>query len=212
MTTHIYLVDYGCGNIRSLVNALNACDADVTLVANPDDLVKADKIVLPGVGAFGQAMEQLRSRGFLEALQILKDKGTPIMGICLGMQLMCQSSDEGGANEGLGWIDAEVLHLKKLIDYDNREASGLKYPHMGWNEIRFAKEHPLLEGVKCGADVYFVHSHAVRCASSTDVLCTTEYGASFVSAFQRDQIFGMQFHPEKSHRVGLRLLQNFVDL
>lgn len=210
MAQRIYIADYGVGNIRSLVNAFEHAGASVRLASNPDELGHADKIVLPGVGAFAQAIARLQASHFVEALDVMRQKGTPVLGVCLGMQLMCRSSDEGGETPGLGWIDADVMHLKKIATTDS--AVKLKFPHMGWNELSLKRSHRVVEGVSNHADVYFVHSHAVHCDVASDVLATTHYGEEFCSAFQRENLIGMQFHPEKSHRVGLKIVSNFLAL
>lgn len=204
------IVDYGCGNIRSLLNAFKINDGDATLVSKPEQLKQFSKIVLPGVGAFSAAMERLHSSGFQEALEDQRNSGKPILGICLGMQLMCSSSDEVPSNskfreqKGLNWIEAQVRHFSR------DQQGALKVPHMGWNALQLRQQSPLYEGVEDGADVYFVHSHAVHCADEKDILSTSDYGGEFVSSFARENIFGMQFHPEKSHKVGLRIIDNFL--
>ncbi|TNC82539.1 MAG: imidazole glycerol phosphate synthase subunit HisH [Oleiphilus sp.] len=204
------IVDYGCGNIRSLLNAFRVNDGEAALVTDPEHLMQYQKIVLPGVGAFGAAMEMLLKTGFMESLNDFKKTGKPVLGICLGMQLMCTRSDEVPSDsrvdslDGLNWIEAEVRHIGKNL------STPVKVPHMGWNELRFKKNSALFEGVENAADVYFVHSHAVHCAHEEDILTSSVYGAEFVSSFARDNIFGMQFHPEKSHKVGLRIIDNFL--
>ncbi len=206
MSTKVVVVDYGCGNIRSVFNALKAVSAEASLVSNPDDLIAGDKIILPGVGAFPQAMAELHRQCFVEALDHIRAMGRPVLGICLGMQLLCSDSDEGELTPGLGWIDAQVRHFRSM------ETPAEKVPHMGWNELHFSRSHKLLDHIAPAADVYFVHSHAVTCQNEEDVLTYSEYGSRFVSSFARDNVYGMQFHPEKSHKVGLQLLKNFVEL
>lgn len=209
MGAKIAIADYGCGNIRSVVNALVKVGADSVIASHPEQLSEGDKIILPGVGAFPEAMAHLICKGFVEVLtEEVHRKGKSILGICLGMQLLCNSSDEGAGGEGdisgLGWIDATVRHFNPL------GVSNLKVPHMGWNELQLQKPHSLSTHVDNGADVYFVHSHAVQCNHPEDVLSYSEYGVKFVSSFTRENISGMQFHPEKSHKVGLQMLENFV--
>lgn len=204
MSTPTAVVDYGIGNLRSVINALEKIGAEGELVPDGSKLGDFGRIILPGVGAFEEAMANLRKTGFVEPLNERVKAGTLILGICLGMQLMCRVSDEDGEHEGLGWFDAHVRPFPA--------GQGLKVPHMGWNTIRFAKEHPVLDGIDSGNDTYFVHSYYVDCADKGDVLGTTEHGLEFNSMIQRDNLIGMQFHPEKSQQVGLKLLENFVKL
>lgn len=210
--TKIGIIDYGCGNIQSVVNAFSALGAKPDLVRDPDDVDHYDQLVLPGVGAFQQAMDKLESRYFVEALNHKRAAGTPILGICLGMQLLCSNSDETQSNQnnnfcaGLGWIDAQVRHFAKL------GVESLKIPHMGWNEIRYAPDAPLFQGLSEQPDVYFVHSHAVIASDDSSVLASTRYGIEFASAIHKDNVIGLQFHPEKSHKVGLKILENFLRL
>lgn len=207
MSKKIAIVNYRCGNIKSVVNALNILGAECVVIDKPAALESADKIILPGVGAFSVAMKYLEKSGFREVLeQQVLGNGTPILGICLGMQLMCNSSDEHGLHQGLGWIDADV----RLLQTQNNHT--LKVPHMGWNALTIHRQHALTSGLADQADVYFVHSHAVHCHHEEDVVCYSQYGQQFVSMFARDNIFGMQFHPEKSHKVGLKILKDFVGL
>lgn len=197
------IVDYGMGNIRSVVNAVEELGAECAVLDRPESLSAYPKLILPGVGAFGDAMLNLRKRGLDIALQGMAGK-LPILGICLGMQLMCNSSMEGGLHQGLGWIDAEVVPLP--------QAQGLKIPHVGWNNLRINQAGPLLAGLSDGADVYFVHSFRVACSDAADVAATCSYGTDFTAAFSRGLFHGTQFHPEKSQRTGLRILENFLAL
>ncbi|HEY9548031.1 MAG TPA: imidazole glycerol phosphate synthase subunit HisH [Kiloniellaceae bacterium] len=200
----IGIVDYGMGNLHSVCNALAEIGAPAELFSDPQRAADYDKIIIPGVGAFQEAMENLRSLNMVAALDRHVDEGKLLLGICLGMQLICRKSHEDGEHEGLGWIDAEVLHFPP--------AEAIKVPHMGWNAIDFERPHPLLQEVRPGADVYFVHSYYVDCAEREASLATTEHGIRFTSVVARGNIFGMQFHPEKSQHVGMQLLRNFVDL
>ena len=212
MAADLAIVDYGCGNIRSLINAFRFNGANPELVSDPDKIAGFDKLVLPGVGSFGAAMDKLKLSGFDQALNDYKQSGKPVLGICLGMQLMCTSSDEipssfeGSEIAGLAWVDAKVEHLSK----GHRQA--LKVPHMGWNELSFRAQSALFEGLEEGTDVYFVHSHAVQCNDPEDIVTVSHYGIDFVSCFVSDNVMGMQFHPEKSHRAGLRIIENFVSM
>lgn len=200
----IAIVDYGMGNLRSVQNALIELGAESELVREPDQLAAYDRIILPGVGAFGEAIMTLRASGLDRALAGALEAGVPVLGICLGMQLMAKSSLEDGRHEGLGWVDADVLPFQPQ--------PGLKIPHMGWNSLRFAKQSRLADGIADGADVYFVHSYHVACNDPADVLATSEYGQAFTAMFCRDNLYGAQFHPEKSQKIGLRVLENFLSV
>jgi len=198
----IAIVDYGAGNLRSVRNALAHLGAEVKTVDNPADL-DAGKIVLPGVGAFGKGMERLRAAGFEDPLKEAVAAGTPLLGICLGMQYLFEHSDEHGHHEGLGLLPGYVTRFP---------ADGPKVPHIGWNQIDRVTTHPLLDGVPEGAYAYFVHSYYVVAEESADVLATTDYGLRYASVAGRDNVLGIQFHPEKSQAVGLRILRNFVQM
>lgn len=202
MTARVGIVDYGVGNLHSLGNAVRKIGAEADDVSRPESLSSCERVILPGVGAFAGAIANLRSSGMAEALDTYVSSGRPLMGVCLGMQLMCRVSLEDGEHEGMGWIDARVVPFPAN--------TGLKVPHMGWNEIRRAAETPLLAGIEDGSDVYFVHSYHVVCDSPEDVALVSEYGETFVSGFARDNLYGLQFHPEKSQDTGLRLLANFL--
>ena len=200
----IAIVDYGMCNLDSVRRAFEEVGARPFVTDEPADLEHADRIVLPGVGAFPDAMSGLRRRGLDEALtkQVL-DGEAPFLGVCLGMQLMAALGEEIEPTEGLGWIDAQCVRFVPTAD-DRR------VPHVGWNEVTPALASPLFDGIPTGTDFYFVHSFHVTCASADDVLASTPYCGGFVSAVQRDRAYGVQFHPEKSQRWGLRLLQNFL--
>jgi glutamine amidotransferase len=198
----IAIVDYGAGNLRSVRNALAYLGAEVKTVDDPADL-DAGKIVLPGVGAFGKGMERLRAAGFEEPLREAAAAGMPLLGICLGMQFLFERSDEHGHHEGLGLLPGCVTRFP---------ADGPKVPHVGWNQINRLAAHPLLDGVPEGAYAYFVHSYYVVAGESNAVLATTDYGLRYASAAGRDSVLGIQFHPEKSQAVGLRILRNFVQM
>ena len=202
MTARVGIIDYGVGNLHSLGNAVRKVGGEVATVSEPDRLAEFDRVVLPGVGAFASAIGNLRRSGMAEALDAYAKSGRPLMGVCLGMQLMCRVSSEDGEHEGLSWINANVVPFPAN--------TGLKVPHMGWNEIRRAAETPFLEGIEDGSDVYFVHSYHVTCDNPEDVALVSEYGEPFVSGFARDNFYGLQFHPEKSQDTGLRLLANFL--
>ncbi|HMK46813.1 MAG TPA: imidazole glycerol phosphate synthase subunit HisH [Methanocella sp.] len=199
----IVIVDYGMGNLRSILNKFERMEVDAMISPRPEDLERADKLVLPGVGAFDAAMKNLRERNLLPVLErkVLRDR-TPIMGICLGMQLLSRHSEEGDV-DGLGWIDACTLRFRF-------NGNGLHVPHMGWNSVAMDQSAPIVEGLETGSRFYFVHSYHVCCNDPADRLATTNYGIDFTSMVQHDNILGVQFHPERSHRYGARLLENFV--
>ncbi|MBI1329037.1 MAG: imidazole glycerol phosphate synthase subunit HisH [Alphaproteobacteria bacterium] len=207
----IALIDYGSGNLRSAEKALaraahdsaNACPILVT--ANPEDVVRAERIVLPGVGAFADCMQGLSAiPGMVSALsERVRDQGAPFLGICVGMQLLAEVGHEFGDHAGLGWIAGDVTKL-------HPSGTALKIPHMGWNGLRLQRGHPLFAGILDGAHVYFVHSYAMRVRRAEDVVAVTDYGGDVVSAVARDNVAGVQFHPEKSQAVGLQILSNFL--
>jgi glutamine amidotransferase len=203
-TGRIAVIDYGAGNLRSVHNALATLGAAVTIATGPDHLAGADKIVLPGVGAFGAGMDALRRAEFEEPLKAAVAAGMPLIGICLGMQYLFDSSDEMGDHKGLGLLPGRVTRFP--VDND------LKVPHMGWNQLHIQQEHPLLAGLTSGSYAYFVHSYYVEAAQASDVLATTDYGLHFASVVARDNLFGIQPHPEKSQAVGMRILANFLAL
>jgi imidazole glycerol-phosphate synthase subunit HisH len=198
------IVDYGLCNIDSVKRAIEECGASAFITDDPNSLRDVSHIVLPGVGAFGDAMANLRANHLDEALhtQVI-EKQTPFLGICLGMQLMAASSTEHGDHRGLGWIDAQV---QKITPY----GSDQRVPHIGWNQLCIEHPSPLFEGIESGRDVYFVHSYVMTGAPSENVVGTTPYAGSFISAVQREWIFGTQFHPEKSQKVGFQMLRNFL--
>jgi imidazole glycerol-phosphate synthase subunit HisH len=200
----IAVVDYGMGNLDSVRRAFEECGAAPSIAVDPDDLRKADKIVLPGVGAFPEAMARLRSSGMADAMRTEVDAGAPFLGVCLGMQLLMTEGTEGGPTDGLGWIDGTV---ERLVPVDAAE----RVPHVGWNELhRAGGRARLLDGLPDGADVYFVHSYRVVCADPADVAATTPYCGGFTSVMERDNVHAAQFHPEKSQRHGFELLRNFL--
>lgn len=203
----IKIVDYGMGNVGSIRNMLKKIGAPCEVVADPSDLASASKLILPGVGAFDSGMRRLEESGFIPALtELVQGKKTPILGICLGMQLMTQSSEEGTL-PGLGWVSGRSLHFSKLTGVE-----GLKIPHMGWNQVQHHKNSRMqLDHDDEDERYYFVHSYFVDLENRHDALMTTDYGSAFVSAFEIDNVFGVQFHPEKSHRFGLSLLKKFAE-
>ena len=201
----IGIVDYGVGNLFSLERSFAAVGAQVTVTADPEELRKADKLLLPGVGAFGDAAEKLRKSGLDKVLLEQAALGKPIMGICLGMQLLFEEGYEYGCHKGLGLIPGKVRPIADVIPGD------LKIPHMGWNGLSICKESPILRDVREGDCVYFVHSfYATQCDDA--VIATAEYGAPLTAAVQRNNVFGCQFHPEKSGSVGLGILRAFWEM
>ena len=191
------------GNLGSIQNMLKKIGVKSIVSSLPKDIIQAEKLLLPGVGHFSRAMENLENHGLIEVLnqKVIQEK-TPILGICLGMQLMTKFSEEGDC-EGLGWIDAQTVHFPAFED------TGLKVPHMGWNEVTFPNAHFLSEGL-VDPRFYFVHSYKVICNSSENVMTKTTYGKEFHSGICNKNIMGVQFHPEKSHAFGMRLLENFA--
>ncbi len=198
----IAILDYGAGNLRSVELAFARLGVPTIVTNDAATAIQADGLVLPGVGAFADAMHALRASGLIPALEHAKATGKPLLGICLGMQALFEGSEEGEGVEGLGFVKGYVRRLP--------DAEGLKIPHMGWNDIHGEKESPLLEGLPDEPYVYFVHSFACFADDPADVLTTTDYGVRFCSAVQRGNIFGTQFHPEKSGRVGEQMLKNFA--
>lgn len=201
----IAIVDYGVGNLFSLERSFEAVGVPVKITADRDVICKADKILLPGVGAFGDAAEKLRETGLDRVVMEQANTGKPLMGICLGMQLLFEEGLEYGCHKGLGLIPGRVVSIENVIP------QGLKIPHMGWNALDFQKKSPLLSKIKDGDFVYFVHSYcAVECEDA--VIATAEYGAPVTAAVQKDNVFGCQFHPEKSGDVGLNILRAFAEM
>ena len=201
----VAIVDYGVGNLFSLKSSLDAIGAEAVVTADPDVLAKADQIILPGVGAFEDAARQLRDTGLDTVVKDLARKGKPLMGICLGMQMLFEKSYEFGEHEGLGLIPGAVKPIRDVIPGD------YKIPHIGWNALRFRRETPLLRYIKEGDCVYFVHSfYAADCEES--VLADTEYGAYLTAAVAKGNVMGCQFHPEKSGNVGLAILKAFTEM
>ncbi|MBT6032343.1 MAG: imidazole glycerol phosphate synthase subunit HisH [Kordiimonadaceae bacterium] len=203
------IIDYGSGNLRSAekstIRAAEGLGMDVIVSPNPEDIIKADRIILPGVGAFADCMKGLNELdGMREALEeaVLK-KGTPFLGICVGMQLLADAGLEHGRTKGLGWIGGTVETL--VVD------ESLKVPHMGWNDLEISQNnHPLLDGIKTGDHAYFVHSYHFKATDQSTVLAEVDYGGKVTAMVASDNIVGTQFHPEKSQKLGLALLKNFL--
>lgn len=202
----IGIIDYGMGNPGSIRNMFKRIGADSIITGNKDVLAKTDKLIMPGVGSFDAGIERLNNLGLVDFLneRVMREK-VPILGICLGMQLFTKTSEEG-EKPGLGWLDARTVRFS----FDESGES-LKIPHMGWNYVNVVKNGNVLNDMGQGSRFYFVHSYHVRCNDPTDVLLTTKYGCEFVSAFCRENILGVQFHPEKSHKFGMKFLKSFVE-
>ena len=202
----IGIVDYNMGNLASVINAFKSVGAEIELQSDPTKLDQYDKLILPGVGAFGDAMEHLQRNGMDKAVKAFAASGKPLMGICLGMQLLFESSEEFGTTEGLGLIPGKVVAFNEAA-FDHPH----KVPHMGWNELFVQRETPLFEGLPKEFYLYFVHSFHAVCDDQY-AIGKTHYGYQFVSAVQNGNIFGIQPHPEKSHENGLKIIENFTKL
>lgn len=203
----IAIVDYGIGNLGSLANMLRKIGANPVVSSDPLLISKAKKLLLPGVGSFDKGIKNLADKDLVPLLnELVLEKKIPILGICLGMQLFSKNSEEGKLS-GLGWLDAETTMFK----FENRSPK-LKVPHMGWNNINIRQKHPLLTNLEADNRFYFVHSYHVVCSNPDNILASTSYGIDFASMILKDNIMGAQFHPEKSHKFGMRLLKNFVEL
>jgi len=200
----ITIIDYGMGNLGSIVNMLKRVGADVAVASSATAVSAADKLIIPGVGAFDHGMAGMNN-GWIDVLnEAVIHRGVPVLGICLGMQLMCRSSEEGHL-PGLGWIDAHVKRFRV------NDAPTLKVPHMGWNTVTVVKPNPLIEVGQDEQRFYFVHSYHVVCSHPEDVLAVTHHGYHFAAVVSHANIFGVQFHPEKSHRFGMDLMKKFVE-
>lgn len=203
----IIIIDYKMGNLGSILNMLKKIQAPALVSSHPEDIAQADKLILPGVGAFDNGMSNLRELGLLPVLnEKVLEKKTPVLGICLGMQLLTHRSEEGNLL-GLGWIEAETIRFR----FDRKE-SGLKIPHMGWNIAAVRKNNAIFRGLEEENRFYFVHSYHVTCKDEGDILSTTHHGHEFASSVRKENIMGVQFHPEKSHRYGMKLLSNFTEM
>lgn len=203
----ITIIDYGMGNLRSVHKAFERFCPNVIVSSSAKDIARSDKIILPGVGAFKVAMDELRKRNLIDPIKTSIKKGKPFLGICLGLQLLFSESEEGGKIKGLDIIKGKVKRFK--------EKSGLKIPHMGWNQIRTKSIKPrttILDGVKNGSYMYFVHSYYAAPKDKKVILCETDYGENFTSGVCKDNVYGFQFHPEKSQATGLKIIENFTKL
>ncbi len=203
----IAIIDYGLGNVLAFKNVFNRLNVPVAVAKSPNDLAGATRLILPGVGSFDYAMKEFDRSGLREAVEhLVLGSEIPILGVCVGMQMLARSSDEG-ESQGLGWIDADV----KKFD-TSRMQRVIHLPHMGWNDVIPVANGNLFRGLEEGARFYFLHSYYFQCHNPTNVLATSGYGMQFSSAVRRNNIYGVQFHPEKSHQFGSQLLKNFAEL
>jgi glutamine amidotransferase len=203
----ITIVDYGLGNIRAFLNVFKRLNIEATTATGADDLRNASKVILPGVGAFDHAMHRLTQSGMRQALdELVLRRGVPILGVCVGMQILGRDSDEGSL-PGLGWIDGRVRTLASLMP-----AATLPVPHMGWNDARSVAGNRLFDHLGSSARFYFLHSYYFQCARDEDAIAVAEYGREFACAVNARNVFGVQFHPEKSHHDGVQLLKNFAEI
>jgi len=206
MSSKLAIVDYGMGNLNSVKKSLDRIGVSSIVSSDPKDIINAEKIILPGVGHFGKAMSNLKKLNLLETLnEAVLVKQKPILGICLGMELMAKEGEEGNA-EGLGWIDAHI------IKFNISDKIRSKVPHIGWNQIHIKKSSLLMNDIPDLSEFYFVHSYHLRINDQSDILNETQHDYFYPSAIERGNIFGVQYHPEKSHEVGAQLLSNFVRL
>jgi imidazole glycerol-phosphate synthase subunit HisH len=204
MSKPIVIVDYGMGNLRSVRKAFAAVKVEAEIISSPEEIERADKLVLPGVGAFKDAIATLRQTGLAEAVVRHVTRGRPFLGICLGLQLLFDVGYEDGEHTGLGILRG------KCVRFDVDQTMGLKVPHMGWNQLLAVRKSPLLKGMPEGAGVYFVHGYHVVPDDREVISTETDYGRPFVSSVWRDNLMATQFHPEKSQKTGLRILSNFA--
>ncbi len=202
----IAVIDYGVGNLGSISNMLRKADVEAVVTSSKDEIEEADKLILPGVGAFDNGVENLKKRGLFDLINdVVKNRKTPILGVCLGMQLFGGGSEEGKL-AGFGWLNAKTVRFK----FDDSQR-GLKIPHMGWNTIEIKKPNPLVADLGKNSRFYFVHSYHLECRYEKDVIAVTNYGYDFPSVVKKENIYGIQFHPEKSHKFGMKLLENFAN-
>lgn len=204
----ITIIDYGMGNLRSVQKAIEFLGKQSTISSSPEDLEKADKLILPGVGAFTQAMNNLKKLNLIDSLKKSVKNAKPFLGICLGMQLLLETSEEHGISPGLGLVNGSVCFFRNNKNFDQK----LAVPHMGWNYIKQNKKNKLLAKLPEKFQTYFVHSYYVQPADPTTVIGSTNYSIDFCSVLQQKNIFGVQFHPEKSGENGLQIIKNFLEL
>lgn len=200
----IAIIDYDAGNLRSVEKALEALGEKPLVTRNAAEILGADKVILPGVGSFGEAMERLNQYGLVDVIHQVVNRNIPFLGICLGLQLLFESSEECPGVQGLGLLPGRILRIP--------DAAGLKVPHMGWNSLKIRSGAKLFKGIETGAYVYFVHSYYLKAEEDEVVASSTEYGVSIHAAVEKGNLFACQFHPEKSSDVGLKILNNFIEL
>ncbi len=206
MASEIVIVDYGMGNLNSVLRVMNRMKVDCIVSSKAEDILNSEKVILPGVGHFQKAMHNLKELDLIEVLnEAALNQRKPVLGICLGMQLMTSHSEEGNC-DGLGWFDA------KLTKFVTSNQLKYKIPHMGWNQISIQKPSPLMKNIADKSEFYFVHSYRLRVADAGDILNETDYEEIFPSAIEKNNLFGVQYHPEKSHDAGAQLLRNFINL
>lgn len=198
------IIDYDAGNIKSVEKALQALGENAVITRDKGILLHADRVILPGVGAFGDAMDKLHAYGLVEIIHQIVEKGIPFLGICLGLQLLFERSEESPGVQGLGLLQGEILRLP--------DDNGLKIPHIGWNSLKFPHAGRLFIGMEEESYVYFVHSYYLKAADESVVKATTEYGTIVHASVEKNNLFACQFHPEKSSEVGLRILKNFIEI
>ena len=198
----IAIIDYDAGNMKSVEKALDHLGAERVVTGDPDVILSADRVILPGVGSFGSAMEKLTERGLDRTVKEVAEKGTPLLGICLGLQMLFDESEEAPGVPGLSILPGKIVRFPSDL--------GLKIPHMGWNSLQFPKKSVLFSGIDEGAYVYFVHSYYLKAADASVVAAACEYGVPFHAAVESGNVFACQFHPEKSSETGLSILKNFI--
>ncbi len=200
----VAIIDYDAGNIRSVEKAVRYLGKEVTVTSEPEEILAADRVILPGVGAFGDAMKRLHAMGLVEVIRQAADRGTPFLGICLGLQLLFEKSEESPGVPGLGLLQGEILRLPEL--------PGLKVPHIGWNSLKYPNPGRLFRGIPEDSYVYFVHSYYLKAQDEGIVTATTEYGTLVHASIESGNLFACQFHPEKSSETGLTILENFLSI
>ena len=200
----VAIIDYDAGNIRSVEKAVRYLGKEVTVTSEPEEILAADRVILPGVGAFGDAMKRLHDMGLVEVIRQVADRGTPFLGICLGLQLLFEKSEESPGVAGLGLLRGEILRLPEL--------PGLKVPHIGWNSLKYPNPGRLFRGIPEDSYVYFVHSYYLKAQDEGIVTATTEYGTLVHASVESGNLFACQFHPEKSSETGLTILENFLSI
>ena len=200
----IAIIDYDAGNIKSVEKAMMSLGEEIVITRDADTILSADGVILPGVGAFGDAMEKLHSYGLVDVIHKCVEKGTPFLGICLGLQLLFESSEESPGVEGLHVLDGKILRIP--------DGEGIKVPHIGWNDLSFPNEGKLFKGLPENSYVYFVHSYYLKAEDEKIVTAATEYGTYIHASVEKDNVYACQFHPEKSSEVGLQILKNFIEI